>query len=103
MASDDENGGDGTPLSAEEQRAFFDMADRFLAVANALTEDAPVSRISAAMMYATARFNAFLAQTQGLPPGEVDEDTARYFRDEYEKMLRENLAQVLSSKQVKGM
>ena len=103
MATDDANDAGGTPLSPEEQREFFDMADQFLAVANRLTEDAPVSRISAAMMYATARFNAFLAQTQGLPPGEVDDDTVRYFRDEYEKMLRENLAQVLSSRQVKGM
>ena len=102
MAADPENG-DGTPLSAEEQRAFFDMADRFLAVANGLTEDAPVARISAAMMYATARFNAFLAQTQGLPPGEVDDETVRYFRAEYEKMLRENLAQVLNARQVKGI
>jgi len=105
MAADPENGGEegGAAMSPEEQREFFEMADRFLAVANGLSEDVPVARISAAMMYATARFNAFLAQTQGLPPGEVDEDTVRYFRGEYEKMLRENLAQVLSSRQVKGM
>ena len=105
MAGDPENGAGGEggpPLSPEDQRAFFDMADRFLAVANGLTEDAPVSRISAAMMFATARFNAFLAQTQGLPPGHVDEATVRYFADEYERMLRENMAQVLSSRQVKG-
>ena len=96
-------GGNGGPMSPEEQRAFFDMADQFIAVANRLTEDAPVARISAAMMYATARFNAFVAQSQGLPPGEIDEETVRYFTDEYEKMLRENMAQVLSAKQVKGM
>ncbi|HUF88200.1 MAG TPA: DUF3144 domain-containing protein [Thermohalobaculum sp.] len=105
MAAETGSNGDegGTPLSPEEQRAFFDMADQFLAVANRLTDEAPVARISAAMMFATARFNAFLAQTQGLPPGEVDEETARYFTREYETMLRENLAQVLSARQVKGM
>lgn len=103
MADRPENEEGGTPLSPEEQRAFFEMADRFVAVANGLAEEVPVARISAAMMFATARFNAFLAQSQGLPPGEADEETVRYFRDEYEKMLRENLAQVLSSKHVKGM
>lgn len=105
MADEPENGGTeaGAAMSPEEQRAFLDMADRFLAVANGLAEEVPVSRISAAMMYATARFNAFLAQTQGLPPGEIDEETVGYFRAEYEKMLRENLGQVLSARQVKGI
>jgi hypothetical protein len=55
------------------------------------------------MMFATARFNAFVAQAQGLEPGEVDEETVAYFRDQYEKMLRENLAQILSSRKVKGL
>ena len=83
--------------------AFFERADEFLAVANRLIgEETPPGRVSASMMFATARFNAFAAQAQGVPPGEVDEETVRYFRDEYEKMLRENLAQVLSSRQVKG-
>jgi hypothetical protein len=92
-----------TDMSAEESRAFMDRADKFLAVANSLTAVEPLSRISAAMMFATARFNAFLAQSQGLEPGEVDEETVAYFRDQYEKMLRENLAQILSSRKVTGL
>ena len=83
-------------------RAFFDRADAFLAVANGQIGEAPPGQVSAAMMYAAARFNAFVAQTQGVPPGEVDEETVRYFTAEYEKMLRENLGQVLSSRQVRG-
>ena len=84
-------------------KAFFDRADEFLAVANRLIgSETPPGQVSASMMFATARFNAFAAQAQGLPPGEVDEDTVRYFCSEYETMLRENLAQVLSSRQVKG-
>ncbi|MEO1459534.1 MAG: DUF3144 domain-containing protein [Pseudomonadota bacterium] len=82
-------------MSAAESAAFFAMADQFLAVANNAIPDEKASAVSAAMMYATARFNAFVAQTQGLPAGEVDEDAVVYFRDEYEKMLRENLAQTL--------
>jgi hypothetical protein len=81
----------------------MERADKFLAVANSLTAGVPLARISAAMMFATARFNAFVAQAQGLEPGEVDEETVAYFRDQYEKMLRENLAQILSSRKVKGL
>ena len=88
--------------AAAPDRAFFDRADQFLGIANGQLGQTPPGQVSAAMMYATARFNAFVAQAQGLPPGEVDEETVAYFRDEYEKMLRENLGQVLSSRQVKG-
>lgn len=84
-------------------KAFFERADAFLAVANRHVSDTPPGRVSASMLYATARFNAFTAQAQGVPPGEIDEETVRYFLSEYESMLRENLAQVLSSRQVKGL
>lgn len=80
-------------------RGFFDVADQFIAVANRLADEVPASRISAAMMYATARFNAFLAQTQGVEAGDVDEATVAYFREEYERMLRENMGQPLVAKQ----
>ena len=93
----------GADMSAEETRVFMDRADRFLAVANSLAGDVPLGQVSASMMFATARFNAFVAQTKGLDPGEVDEETVTYFRDQYEKMLRENPAQVLSSRKVKGL
>ncbi len=68
-----------------------------------MVSDVPLSRISAAMMFATARFNAFYAQADGLEPGDVNEQAVAYFRAEYEKMLRENLAQILSSRKVKGL
>jgi len=90
----------GADMSAAETSAFMDRADKFLAVANTLASDLPFSQISASMMFATARFNAFVAQAKGLEPGEVDEVTVAYFCGEYEKMLRENLAQILSSKKV---
>ena len=90
-------------MTPEEQKAFFTIADVFVNAANELAAEHPPARVSAAMMFATARWNAFVAQAQGLPPGEVDEAAVAYFRGEYESMLRENLAQVLSASQVKGM
>jgi hypothetical protein len=93
----------GGGMSPEEQKAFFAMADVFVNAANELTAHATPSQISAAMLYATARWNAFVAQSQGLPPGEIDEEAVAYFRGEYEAALRENLAQVLSARAVKGL
>jgi hypothetical protein len=92
-----------TTMTPDEQKAFFALADVFVNTANDMSEDVTPARISAAMMFATARWNAFVAQAQGLPPGEADEETVAYFTAEYERMLRENLAQILSSRQVKGL
>ncbi|MGF1554173.1 MAG: DUF3144 domain-containing protein [Paracoccaceae bacterium] len=86
-------------MSDAERAAFFALADRFLAVANEAAVELGPGRVSAAMMFATTRFNAFTAQTQGMPPGEADEDAVRYFRDEYVKMLRENMEQTLIAKE----
>lgn len=94
----EEEAGTSAAMSEEEKAAFFALADKFLAVANEGAAEAGPGRVSAAMMFATARFNAFTAQTQGMPPGEADEDAVRYFRDEYVKMLRENMQQTLISK-----
>ncbi|MEM6422755.1 MAG: DUF3144 domain-containing protein [Pseudomonadota bacterium] len=85
-------------MTEEEQAVFFAIADKFLAVANDAANDVSAGSVSAAMMFACARFNAFTAQVQGMPPGEVDDDAIAYFRDEYVKMLRENMAQTLISK-----
>jgi hypothetical protein len=93
----------GADMNVAETSTFMDRADKFLAVANSLAGGVPLGQISASMMFATARFNAFVAQANGLEPGEVDEEAVVYFRDQYEKMLRENLAQILSSRKVKGL
>jgi len=87
----------------DDRAQFFAMADVFVNAANGLTDRASPAEISAAMLYATARWNAFVAQSQGLPPGEIDEETVAFFKGEYEAALRENLAQMLSSRAVKGL
>ncbi|MEM9781297.1 MAG: DUF3144 domain-containing protein [Pseudomonadota bacterium] len=82
-------------MTPEQREEFFALADRFLALANEAASDGGPGRVSAAMMFACARFNAFTAQTQGLEGGTVDEGAVRYFSGEYEKMLRDNLGQTL--------
>ncbi len=82
-------------LSEEEQKAFFDLADRFIHLANELAgPEQPPARISAAMMYATARYNAFVAHVRGYTE-ENEEETVGYFGEEYLKVLREHLSDQL--------
>ncbi len=73
---------------------FFDRADAVIAVANSQLPDASRGRVSASLMYATARFNAWIS---ALGSGSATEmsaaraDTIDYFVGEYRKMLEENL------------
>lgn len=63
----------------------------------------PLGRVIAVTMFVTARFDAFLARAEGLEPGEVGERVFACFRAQYEVMLRENLAQILSSRRGTGL
>jgi PPE-repeat protein len=73
---------------------FFDRADEHINVSNDQMEHASEGKVSASMMYATARFNAWLSATgydNAKDMKETKEETVAYFVAEYEKMLRENL------------
>ena len=69
---------------------FFTAADGFIKVANDLTEDYEPQRVSAMMLFATTRYNAFtFHSTDGKP-----ENRARavdYMCEQYRKMLNDNL------------
>ncbi len=58
----------------EEREAFYDLADRFIDLANEAAQDCAAGprRVSAAMMYATARYNAYIAQLGGYQGGEAE-------------------------------
>lgn len=69
------------------------MADTFIQLANENSKRAAAGQVCASMMYASARFGAFVAS--GDAPSEATfkdqlEGAVTYFRTEYEKMLREN-------------
>ena len=49
---------------------FFDVVDEFVHLANKLNEKWPTSRVSSAIMYAAARYNAFNFYAQDPSPGE---------------------------------
>ena len=75
-------------------KAFWDMADTFIQLANThLDKDKP-SRVSAAALFAAARFNAFVIAAASENKAQLiaeKEAAIDYFMNQYETMLRENL------------
>jgi hypothetical protein len=73
---------------------FLEAADRFVALANEMSENVSRDWVRAVMMYATARYNAFTWITRDDEPGQTADQAATYFRNEYETMFRENIDEI---------
>ena len=73
---------------------FYDRADAVINLANELTQEAGRGKVSASLMYATARFNSWVSAC-GFERAEdmsgAKEETVEYFVREYRAMLEHNL------------
>lgn len=80
--------------------AFYDRADAHIHLSNKQLGDAGAGKVSASMMYATARFNAWLT-TRGFKSGEsmrsMRDESIEYFVNEYRKMLEEHFEDYISN------
>lgn len=70
---------------------FLDAADEFVQLANRLNERYPRDWVAAAMMYATARYNAFVWLTRDDRPDQALDEAVAHYASEYERMLRDNV------------
>lgn len=73
---------------------FYDRADAHIHLSNDQVKGVSSGKVSASMMYATARFNAWLAAYGCKNAESMKELRAKnieYFVGEYRKMLEENL------------
>ena len=77
----------------DPNQKFWDIADTFIQLANENAKRAGPGQVCASMMYASARFGAFVSSADA-PSETVFKDqleaAVTYFSTEYEKMLREN-------------
>ncbi|GGY56988.1 DUF3144 domain-containing protein [Pseudoduganella albidiflava] len=74
--------------------AFWERADAIIHLANEQGTKVPNSNVSASLLYAAARFNAFIVATGATSAEAMEKDkeeAIRYFTDEYRKMLSQNL------------
>lgn len=76
---------------------FFELADRFIELANQANQDWPVSRVSAAILYAAARYNAFnFFSSDGAEENEAK--AIDYYCEEYRTMLEEHFREFRDEK-----
>ena len=75
-------------------KEFRRIVDSFIHLANEHSGNANRENVSMALLYAAARFNAFIVASQApdLKKFESDREAAfEFFLGEYKKMLKENL------------
>ena len=79
---------------AELDPQFFNRADAHIDLSNSQIGDVNPGKVSASMMYATARFNAYVSWIgfdKGTDMAEARDETIRYFVEQYQIMLAANL------------
>ncbi|HSM30313.1 MAG TPA: DUF3144 domain-containing protein [Woeseiaceae bacterium] len=81
-------------MTSDVDKEFFERADAYITVANEQAQTVNRGKVSASMMFATARFNAWVSAS-GTESGEelasAKDEALEYFVSEYRKMLEENL------------
>ena len=74
---------------------FYDRADAHIDLANRqITDQIGRGKVSASLMYAVARFNAWVSAcgwSNGKEMAEAKQETIDYFVEQYREMLEENL------------
>ena len=81
-------------MSDPNAEQFWKIADSFINLANDLYEQESDGKVGYAMLYAAARFNAFIvASTAGDKAALAEEapQAKEYFTEQYKKMFSENL------------
>ncbi len=90
------NGKEDNDSMTEEEtdKEFWKRADKFIDTANKLSVDTAIGPVSSSLLYAAARFNAFIvySNAENAEQMKQDKDAAvEYFSDQYKNMLEENL------------
>jgi len=78
----------------EVDKQFWQRADQFINLANEQSQEVSPGEVSASMLFATARYNAFIAAATAQNIDELKkskEEAIRYFSNQYYEMFAENI------------
>jgi len=75
----------------EIQKVIFENADKFINLANELSQSDKSGAVGAALRFAAARYSAFEASMQSKNLEHDKEDQIKLFADEFIRMLRINV------------
>lgn len=81
----------------EVPEEFYDVVDQFIELANKLAESWPSARVSSAILYAAARYNAFNFYALESDINQNKENAIEYYCEQYKKMLLNNLEELSES------
>ena len=73
---------------------FFKRTDAFIKVANELSQEHDLGKVSASLLYAAARFNAFIVASSAEDKAAADRnkvEAIEYFTEQYRSMLMANM------------
>ncbi|MCB1774927.1 MAG: DUF3144 domain-containing protein [Gammaproteobacteria bacterium] len=74
-----------------QEEVFHEVADEFINLANQLSEDWATPMLSAAFMYAAARYNVFHLVDGANSDSDHRQRTIEYLCEQYRRMIEENL------------
>ena len=81
-------------MNKTEEGQFWDLVDAFIEQANSACDEADPGMVSAALLNAAARFNAFVVASSSLDRKEfIDEieSAQKYLTGRYAELVRDNL------------
>lgn len=79
-----------SPIIDPETRLFYDCVDKFIDLCNDMSKHIERPMLSAAVLYAAARYNAF--HYQASRPGGDPDEALSYLGEQFIAMMKENLA-----------
>ena len=91
---------DDKALQIETDKKFIKMADLYIKQSNKLCEDTDHQLVNASLLYASARFCAFITAAMSENEKIYDEGTdaaIEFYMVEFEKMLKEHMKQYKTS------
>ena len=83
-----------------EDKEFFDRADAIINLANTQCDDFAIGRVSSSLLFAAARFNAFIVASSAKDLEQLKNDKTeaiKYFKEQYEKVFIENIDEYIKN------
>ena len=81
--------------SNDDAREFFEVANRFVGLANDLAEEHGRARVAAALVWAASRYGSFAWAMSGAPGRQEPGEALELFSAQYRKMMQDNLARMI--------
>ena len=81
----------------DEEKAYWDISDAFIDLANKKGESNNIDLVNDAMMFSTARYNAFLCTNIAKDISKEKQELIHEYVEHYRKMLSDNIDEMINA------